>query len=237
MSYNNGPKIITEGLEYMFDPALKKCYDSGTSYNNLVISNNIDGEFNVTPTVDYTDARGAVDFSAATNHMEADVGIFNANRVDFTWSFWMKRTAALPASFHEFFLCYTRTGSNDFIAIFNAITIGIYVNETLYMVSTDVSTILDLDEWVNITFVINLSSDRYFIYKNGVLLFTRTGVTQSIPSQTGFNTITLFGDRDSSTDYNQEYTGKFSVVKFYSRILNQSEIKQNFNALKGRFGY
>ena len=69
------------------------------------------------------------------------------------------------------------------------------------------------------------------MYRNGVL---DNANTTSIPvSITNPSTIIEIGRRSSGSDY---WNGNISQVSIYNRALTATEIQQNYNALKGRYG-
>lgn len=80
--------------------------------------------------------------------------------------------------------------------------------------------------WYNITFIYNYNSKAKTTYINGVL--DATGGTVGYGG-TGSNFIigSFFG--------NYLY-GNMPIAQVYNRLLSASEIQQNFNALRGRFG-
>ena len=74
------------------------------------------------------------------------------------------------------------------------------------------------------------SSGTYVTYLNGVQDKTGTR-TWNIPS---VETQASIGSWNHSTG--REYNGKLASLKIYDKALTASEVKQNFNALRGRFG-
>lgn len=76
------------------------------------------------------------------------------------------------------------------------------------------------------------------VYKNGLSLgsFANT-TTITISSSIG---IILGQEMDNNTtggfDATQAFLGKYGSVSFYNRVLSASEVLQNYNATKGRFG-
>jgi len=71
------------------------------------------------------------------------------------------------------------------------------------------------------------------VYLNGSLVGTYSGTAPLTPvtnSYVGRNV----GDEGSATD--RAFDGKIASVAFYNRTLTASEVTQNFNALRGRFG-
>ena len=71
------------------------------------------------------------------------------------------------------------------------------------------------------------------LYLNGVEIESSSGATVDLASMP---TSSLLIGRPYSTSLGRRYDGQVAAVKVYNRTLSASEIKQNFNALRGRFG-
>jgi hypothetical protein len=79
------------------------------------------------------------------------------------------------------------------------------------------------------------SSNAVRLYKNGVLLDTRTGFGSSL-SQTN-TTLWLSGYSDTdSAPTNNLLNGEIGIVQIYQGTLSDAQILQNFNAQRKRFG-
>lgn len=75
--------------------------------------------------------------------------------------------------------------------------------------------------------IMTRSSSVAYCYLNGLLIGSKSGFTNSFTSQV-LNIGNGFGN---------EYTAKsISSVKVYNRALSAAEVKQNYNALRGRYG-
>jgi hypothetical protein len=70
------------------------------------------------------------------------------------------------------------------------------------------------------------------IYVNGVLEGTTTGVTSIPLPQTGV-TLKIAARGDTNDQYSNQ---RFGVCRIYNKELSASEVLQNYNAQKGRFG-
>jgi hypothetical protein len=88
-------------------------------------------------------------------------------------------------------------------------------------------TTLDItpNVWCNITYVRASSTVKTY------LNYTATSNT-SVTFQGPVNSDLLIG-RDQN---NQEYQGSIGNIQIYNRALSASEVLQNYNATKGRFG-
>jgi hypothetical protein len=82
---------------------------------------------------------------------------------------------------------------------------------------------VSINTWTNITCVYN-QTDR-LIYQNGVLV----GQQNIGPGTVNLGTMQL------SEESIQSYSGAIACYKMYNRALSADEIKQNFNALRGRY--
>jgi hypothetical protein len=87
--------------------------------------------------------------------------------------------------------------------------------------------------------VVNRNTTNSYGYLNGTEVLV-TGSIPSLPTMTSAqgtpaNTINIGTARDSQ-NYKWFYTGSIAVIKLYNRALSASEIQQNYNAQKSRFG-
>lgn len=82
-------------------------------------------------------------------------------------------------------------------------------------------------------FVYTYDSGTYFrqTWADGVLVASGTPVASPYAGSGQFNIGSIF----SSPVYTS-FTGKFAVARAYSKVLSATEIQQNFNALRGRYG-
>jgi len=87
-----------------------------------------------------------------------------------------------------------------------------------------------LDEWYHITLVRDLSSASKTLkwYINGVL--NRSASATYSSATAGTNNI-LIGD-----GYTNNFQGKIGIVRVYNIALSESEVSQNYNATKSRYG-
>jgi hypothetical protein len=88
-----------------------------------------------------------------------------------------------------------------------------------------------LNTWSHVTFVFDWPNSILRIYINGAQASTTT------ISGTGFSSPTapiLFGQRGGATA--DRFAGKIGHIRMYNKALSATEISQNFNAVRGRFG-
>jgi hypothetical protein len=106
----------------------------------------------------------------------------------------------------------------------SSVYLGFYDGSWHYSPGYTIST----NTWYNVVGTYNGSTLN--LYVNGVSQGTPTSYAGTPTSSTGGIRI---GRRWDAADY---ITGQIPVVKIYNRPLTPQEVKQNFNAMRGRFG-
>jgi len=115
--------------------------------------------------------------------------------------------------------------SSSLDAYFNGSTNNVYMHGGII----GTTTALSLNAWTHVAVA----------YMGGTVSIYFNGVSQSLTgTTTGYNITNsgalLIGNYSAGTGYN--FNGKISSVKVYKRALIAAEVKQNFNALRGRYG-
>lgn len=120
---------------------------------------------------------------------------------------------------------------------------GFYAGNSLYfsnLVGGTQSTIqtasnLSLNTWYHATFTTSYSGTNTTmkIYTNGTE--TATGTFAGVQGNYSYKFMVGDGNNGSDTSW-YPFQGRVSNVKVYNRTLTEAEIKQNFNATRGRFG-
>ena len=220
MSFDNGPRIVTNGLVLALDAADRNSYVSGSTTWNDLSGNGNNATLVNNPTFSSTNG-GSIVFNGTDNYIDTgktatQLGVFNAN---YTFDAWV-----YPTNF---------TGDRSmFGTVTNAVREGLHLvfrNGVIYQghYSADIQAGTGtLNAWNNICYTYTQSSGLASIYKNGILQGSGT-----IASFIGTTNI-LIG-RSLSSGY---FVGNGSNYKIYNRALAVSEIQQNYNATKTRFG-
>lgn len=102
---------------------------------------------------------------------------------------------------------------------------------TTTMVSLTTSTYLNTTDWFHI--VGTCTSGSQVVYINGNSVGTGTTVGP-FSTNTGGMSIGAYGGYSGAHSY--YYNGDIALVRVYNKVLTQSEVKQNFNTIRGRFG-
>jgi len=226
------PNIVTNGLILHVDPAFLPSYPgNGTHIRDLVHTTGWDLGGS---TVSFDNTTQSFAFSNDSNAkwIVSDASFqLTSPTSGLTYDFWcyLVGSVSLPSLFFD-----TGQGANPFVWIYeNGGPIWIqYSNGVIQatVVAPDGKNV-----WRNIivTFQYGSSSDTEIksyvnsnIYQN-----TKPNVVSFFPNVTSQKVI---GDYGYAPGHN--WAGFMGTVKIYNRILSQTEITQNYNALKGRFG-
>jgi hypothetical protein len=79
------------------------------------------------------------------------------------------------------------------------------------------------------------SSNNVRLYKNGVLVDTRASFGSALTSTNSTLWLVGYSDNDS-TPSSGVLNGRVAAAKVYNLTLTDSQVAQNYNALRGRFG-
>lgn len=227
MSYNNGPKIVTEGLVLYLDAANSKSYSgSGTNWYDLTKNTDALKNGSQSPTYPQYNSGGWFTFTGgvvANNYSRFDIAnipSFSSLSV-FAWY----RTSNTTNS-----KTILRMDNSDFELSINQSTSGFIAAGTHWSDINVQPTISNATNgnWHCIGLV--FTGITLIAYFDGVQIATNTRGSSTI---TAAGTLRI-GTRDDA--YDQHFFGDIALVKIYNRDLLSTEILQNFNAVRGRFG-
>jgi hypothetical protein len=222
MAILGGPDIVTDGLVLCLDAANSKSYSgSGTVWTDLSGNNNTGTVVN--DPIFNSASRGVFSFDGTNDHItiadsaSLDVGNF------ITANVWIYPTISnfgviLGKLTSDFSLGWELTNSNGSL------------RSTLRPSTTQfniIAGLLGINTWYMVTMTFDNSTLRLYI--NGL----QTGSTSSGGPVTLNSNESLTIARRNQGNY---FNGNIACVQIYNRVLFQSEILQNYNAIKGRFG-
>ena len=229
--------VVQDGLILNLDASKFYSYPrSGNIWTDLSGNGNT-GTLKNGPTYDSANG-GSFSFDGSNDHTLLPLNFFPyPSLTAFTISIWFKSSQANggtlfgqqntdnPSSASGFVpVIYLR--SDGFIRI-EPFWTG---NNTNFILS---SSTLNNNNWHNVITTFNSGTNQ--LYVNGVYNTQQTGKTLATFTDT-YNYIVGAGvaiERSLGTNY---FSGNISNFNFYNRALTATEITQNFNALKGRFG-
>lgn len=105
------------------------------------------------------------------------------------------------------------------------------IGGTLYDMTATTSTYLSTSSWAHIVGTYTSGNRRLYINGNLVNSDSQTG---TIATNTNGISIGAYGGYNGGRGY--YYNGEIGMVRVYDRVLSAAEVKQNFNAGRGRYG-
>ena len=225
MACSAGPDIIESGLVLALDAADRNSYlGSGTTWTDLS-GNGITGTLVNMDGTNLNSANGGSLTFDGSNEKVTFPNITVSTSAGITVEVWFKTSSGtkyqdifdLNDSFGVWITTnYPPLGTGKITASFNT-TSGVMVAN--YVVNT----------WYQV--VISGSGTSNTLYLNGVSVAT---ASQTVATSVNFNTARIGNvDGDRAAEY---LVGNVSCLRFYNRALTASEVQQNFNMMRGRFG-
>lgn len=252
MSILGGPDIIDNGLILCLDAANSKSYPStGTTWGDLTENNNgilINGP------IYSNNNKGSIVFDGINDYCDTQLTYGGTNEC--SYGCWMiapnnPQRCGLIGFRAQFLyqapeisqcLLYI-TGDQDAGTTGNGIVcqdwFGGYLpggttffqskNRTIYALNTIVCD----NKWHQIVVTRSLVSTKLFI--DNILIGEKSGDIPNIKADPVFK-IGVAGNGSSNNLSGYYFSGNIGSVYFYNRALIDSEVNQNYNALKGRYG-
>lgn len=224
MAFNYSPKITTNGLVLYLDAANTRSYPgTGTAWNDLSRSGN-NGTLVNGPTFNSGNLGSIVfdgidDYTSVTHSTSLNI------TETFTISCWIYPTRTNNPDY-----IMNKNDAWGLILGFQSGNVNFY-NNAYQPTAAATQISVSLNQWVNVVYSkdLNSLSNNWNGYKNGSSVFT---LTRSFTNSTNSSNL-LIGSSQTNLNF---YRGNIASVQIYSRALSSTEILQNYNATKTRFG-
>lgn len=225
MAFSFSPKIVTDGLVLYLDAANQYSYVSGsTSWNDISRGGN-NGTLVNGPTFSSANG-GSIVFDGVD-----DFGRLPANNglqpsAELTLEVWFKSSGSNSRVQGLLYLNYgtgLRLETNGAIhtRINSAGSLQTFTTTSTYFNNLWNQVILTINSNTAILYVNSTLVNQYSIVYNG-----------SSPFDTSIGGV----GTDSNNSANRGFYGNLSIARVYNKVLTQTEILQNYNATKTRFG-
>lgn len=235
MSNYYGPKIVTDGLVLCLDAASSKSYPgSGSAWFDLS-ANSADCSLINSPTYITNNSfsfDGIDEYGSITNIPT------RSNTV--THEVWVRPTSLTGGEGGRSCLikpqgtntlsdthCYIMSNGSVETSLRNSTDNG-------YEIYSTAANLIAINNWYHIIQTVNRPAGNVRIYINSVLR-ANNGTSTHNMSYTGNAQIAQQGTNIASI-YARRLNGRIAIAKIYNKVLSASEILQNYNATKGRFG-
>jgi hypothetical protein len=213
MGLSHSPRIVTDGLVFCVDAGDKMSYPgAGTTWTDLSKNRN-NGTLTNGPTFDSANG-GSIVFDGTNNYtvLSSDINLGTQASIN-VWLQCSNNTVIAGGTSYSNGGYLLGSSSNTFYMSAN----GSYGNFN-YNISNTTNT------WKNLSVSRNASSAS--LYVNGVFYSSI-----SISSTNGIR-FRAIGAYDNGT---YPMNGQIALMQVYNRALSAEEIKQNYNATRGRF--
>ena len=225
MAFNYSPKIVTDGLVLYLDAANRYSYVSGSTSWNDISRTGINGALLNGPTYS-TDGGGSILFDGVDDYVQINYG-GNLSSDTITLNFFAKHNG--PRDGRRTMLGLSNGGN------FAYFTYNMQIWETN---SEYLSFVGDGTTFTTYTFNI---PNTFQVWNHFAVVISPTTIKNYLNGQLVYNStaITLRGIFDRiwlGTRGNQLWKGWIPNFQLYNRELSATEVLQNYNATKTRFG-
>ena len=221
------PSIVTNGLVVNLDAGNTASYPgSGTTWTDLSGNNNNGTLVNG---VGFSSTNGGVlTFDGINDYLNLPTTGFASS------SFSAELLAKFNANGGYVWVIADASGGNPELrmSVGSGLNVRLY-DSSKYLVNTDAVAPITLSNWYDIG--ITITNNDYRIYVNGVLAaaFTGTVYDGGVAATHTLGTYVLYG---TTPGYGGYVNMSLASYKYYNRVLSASEIQQNFNVLRVRYG-
>ena len=219
MAFYRGPNVATEGLVLALDAANTKSYPgSGTTWRDMS-TNNIIGTLTNGPTFNSANG-GSIAFDGVNDVvLMADNSALNTQTPSV--EVWIKTNATNQNGFW-----FEKGTVNTQYSLFQEGTSIVWRQDARSQYTTT-ATYITTTNWAQVIGTYTSGDRRTYI--NGILR-TSDAQTGAVATNAGGMFIGTYGGGG------YPYNGNVAIVRVYNRILSPSEVLQNYNATKTRFG-
>ena len=232
MGLAHGVNIVKDGLVFSTDPANPRSYPgSGTTVTDLIEDNSI----TLSGTTFESANNGIFNFDG-NDAMATSVSDYDFNLSEFSIGMWFRIQATNTGTWQNIAAKYLETAFQWRVQTNNSLQAYIKKSDTNFVELLDTSINYNNGEWYNSYITFKNVANSVKLYTNSVLKDTESAGTLSMINANGaltFGCREIFGNAGS---YQKYMNGEIGSVHIYNKALSAVEVKQNYNALKGRFG-
>jgi hypothetical protein len=246
---DSGVKYITSNLKFYIDASQLRSYPgSGTTWSD--VSGNAD-DATLTNGPTYSSVNGGVIVFDDSNDYGVSTSTTNTNvnsTTGYTFGAWVYptfTTSQLQDRQIQAIVCSraNSTSSDDFTIAFglvsNAFGCGVYLDRKLFLrtggggnnVCSSNKFDWNNNAWNHIVVThVGTGANAINMYANGVSVLSTTGFTVSSNTSIKYH----FGQSCNTSQI--KFVGRMAINHVYDRALSATEVLQNYNATKSRFG-
>ena len=234
------PPIVTSGMVLNLDTGYYNSYSgAGTTWSDLSGNGN-NGTLTNGPTYVYSGASSSIQFDGADDYVNCgDISTLILSNNQFTFSCWFRMTGT---SRGDLFNIKNFNVSQDDIGFFIDTNNKLYAYFNVLGVITSniesrasISTTTFLRNTIYNIVCMKDASQKIVMYVNGVL-DNNTYSTVTNTANVATTPLWFASNKTGPTTPAVPFAGNIYSTQVYNRALSATEVSQNFNALRGRFG-
>jgi hypothetical protein len=224
------PVYNTNGLVLNLDAGVANSYPgTGTTWFDLAAGNN--GTLVNGPTYNSSNG-GSLVFDGINDYV--DCGLSNIDLpTNITLSAWINQSTL--SGYKNIITKEDSTGTGMDYGLTTSPNGNLYFwfhNGSYKIHESTTNTINSINTWYNVVSVFDDVNNRVKMYVNGIEIYNQPETTSLLAH---VNSKLFIGWR-SSFQNGQSFYGNISLTKVYNRALSATEVLQNFNSSRGRFG-
>ncbi len=234
MGLSHSPKIVTNGLVMCLDAGNTKSYSgSGTTWTDLTGRGNNGTLVNgVSYSNSYLTLDGTDDYVDLQNKTDLTL-------ITFSYSCWF-----YPTSFNASGVdcIFSRENARHYLGFDDNGQYRTFLRGNLYSTTSaqieaylGPTGIVVPNRWHNVMMTLDWPSSTFKVYNNGEHIWTLTDASLGTTFINTSVSDSVIGSRYQGVTANR-MIGNISYFTYYNRVLSATEIQQNFNALRGRYG-
>lgn len=236
MSYNNGPKIVTDGLVLMLDPIISKSYPgSGNTVYDLSGRGN-NGTIN--GATYWSDGRGCFNFDGVNDNINSITYPVD-NPQNGSIETWIKFTNGTDLSSQNLQVYMIPCYNSLYLYFYRNAhwTANQLSNFLYYRKASDGTTGANIPVYSALSYSVNTWYQNVFIWKSdGTAQIYKNGTLADSRTMTDFDYWYAPNGNNFSLSNNYTFEGNIASYKIYNKALSANEVSQNYNATKYRFG-
>jgi hypothetical protein len=223
MSFDNGPRIVTNGLVLALDAADQNSYPgSGTTWNDLSGNGNT-GTLTNGPTFSSANG-GSIVFDGLNDYVNISTAV-NLTNPSTICAF---INTSVTTGSNQVIYGPSANGSDNWLSVSNnRVQVNATQTSDVNNFSITGTTTIEANKWYYITGIVN--NNVTSLYVNGV--FEVASSAQAFTAG-GWNSTARIGQRATGQF---PFNGSIAYVHGYNRALSVTEIRQNYDAQKSRF--
>jgi hypothetical protein len=238
MSYNSGGRIVSDGLVMYLDAANRKSFVSGSSVWRDLSNNSRSGSLINGPSFNSING-GVISFDGTDDVVSGSINgdIFTGSFTQTAWIYKLNANQIWQGVFNNSSpatnYAYSMTFGNGSVAApYNSVgvnQVGVLENGIFLDIGTHIN------KWLYIVITKSSSTINIYCYKDGSLLQNSGTITWNSGNFAKTNNYQV-GRHWASTVSNIPFQGYIPQITVYSRTLSATEILNNYNVTKKRFG-